>query len=308
MDKQACILVTGGHGMVGSNLRTILKDRGYQNICSPTHTEVNLVEAPAVEKLFATTRPEYVFHLAARVGGIQANINDPTSFLSENILIGTNVILAAHRYNVQKLINVGSSCIYPRLCVQPMEESMLLSGPLEPTNEGYALAKLASLKLCLYIHQQYQRNYYTIIPPNLYGLHEKWDTNTSHVISALLLRFSFAVQQQDDQVVLWGTGQARREFLEAEDIARALIFCMEKIDAYQLPHGCLNVGTGHDISIAELAKLIQEITEYTGSVLWDASRPDGMPQKLMDSRAAFALGWKPSISLREGITRMYHAR
>lgn len=307
MSKSRRILVTGGSGMVGQTVIQLLQEHGYSNILAPSSTELDLRDRKKTDAFFRINRPKIVVHLAARVGGIKANMSDPVGFLVDNLAIGTNVVTAAHQYNVEKLINLGSSCIYPRACKQPMHESDLMSGPLEGTNEGYALAKIATLKLCQYLHTTAKRNYYTLIPPNLYGLHERLDRDRSHVIAGVLLKCHEAKQRNEAFVTLMGTGSARREFLNAYDVAQAILFFFENVNADEITDGLLNIGSGTDISIKELAMLIRIIVGFKGSIRWDRSQPDGMPRKLMDSTRSHAFAWRPTISLESGIRRMYDA-
>jgi GDP-L-fucose synthase len=305
MDKQKRIFITGANGMVGKNIAEQLQNSGYQHLLRPTSQELDLRNAAATDAFFQTYKPEIVLHCAARVGGIQANIDAPVEFLRDNLLIGTNVLQSAHTYQVQKLINLGSSCIYPRACPQPMREDDLLTGPLEPTNEGYALAKISTLKLCASMHTQYGSNFYTLIPPNLYGVHEHMDSTHSHVIAGLMMKFHAAKIAKAESVLLWGTGSARREFLFAEDLAKGVVMFMEQVDASAIAGNFLNIGSGTDVSIKELAKDLQRIVGYHGRVEWDTTKPDGMPQKLMDSSHADAFHWSPETSLEQGLQKTY---
>lgn len=304
MHKDTRILVTGAGGMVGSNIVPLLKESSYTQLITPSSEDIDLRDGEATRALFEKEQPEVVLHLAARVGGIKANIADPAGFLSDNLAIGLNVIGNAQRYGVKKLINLGSSCIYPRDCAQPMKEEYLLTGALEPTNEGYALGKIAALKLCQYLHQQTHCNFFTLIPPNLYGTHERMDPEHSHVIAGLVLKFHNAKAEGSPTVTLWGTGSARREFIFVEDLARAILFFMENVDADAVEGNFLNIGSCTDVSIRELAELVVGITGFQGTVEWDTMQPDGMPRKLMDSTRAERFEWRPQTSLEDGIRKM----
>jgi GDP-L-fucose synthase len=307
MKKDAKILVTGASGMVGLNLTPLLQKAGYKNLVLVSTKDADLRDTKLVDALFTKHKPEVVIHLAGKVGGIRANMDDPVGFLVDNLQIGINVVEAARRTGVQKLINLASSCVYPRDCKQPMKEEYLLTGIPEPTNEGYALAKIAILRLCQYLHQKEGKNFFTLIPPNMYGVHERLDPQHSHVIVALLGKFGDAKKSGAKDVTLWGDGSARREFLFAEDLARAILFFMENVDAKDIPDTFLNVGPGTDVSIKYLAELIQKIVGFAGKIVWDTSQPNGMPQKLMNTSRLEKLDWKPSTSLEEGLTRAYEA-
>lgn len=292
MNKNSKILITGSSGMVGAELHAQLKKNGYNNIIALSSKDIDLRIQKDVNEFFENNNFEYVFHLAAKVGGIKANMEKPLDFLLDNLQINTNVISACAKHGIEKLINFGSSCIYPRECKQPMKEEYLMTGKLEPTNEGYAFSKLASLKLCEYYNIQNGTNFINLMPCNLFGENDHFDSDKSHVISALTSRFVNAAYTNAEKVVIWGTGTARREFLYVKDVVDAMIYFMNNIDAKSVG-SFVNIGYGEDISIKELALLIKEITNYKGKIEFDASKPDGMPKKLLDISKAKELGWKP---------------
>lgn len=289
--------------MVGSALVRALQTRRFQNLVLRTRQELDLQDARAVRAFFSEERPAYVFIAAARVGGILANATYPVEFLTENLQITLNLMSESHAHGVKKLLFLGSSCIYPKYAEQPLREDALLTGSLEPTNEAYALAKICGIRLAEYYAKQYQANFISVMPTNLYGLHDNFDLKTSHVIPALLRKFHEAKVRDASEVILWGTGQPRREFMHADDLAEACLFLMEKYHSPQF----LNAGVGYDVTIAELAGMIQELTGFHGKIVWDTSKPDGTPRKLMDSSRLHALGWKPRIGLAEGLSMAYHA-
>lgn len=304
MDTGARILVTGHRGMVGRTFLQILEQRGFRNVRTASRQECDLTDPAQVRSLFEAARPEYVFHFAAKVGGIQANRSHPADFLYENLAMQNNVIRQCSRAGVAKLLFLGSSCIYPREAPQPMKEEYLLTGPLEPTNEGYALAKIAGLRLAQYCHQQYGLACVNPMPCNLYGPHDTFDFERSHVLSALVRRFVDARDSRAASVALWGTGAARREFMHVQDLGEALLFLMERYDSADI----LNVGTGEDLTIRQLAELIADLTGYEGRIEWDSSKPDGMPRKCLDVSRLHALGYRHHIGLRagiEGVVREY---
>lgn len=305
MRKDRRIFITGSGGMVGESLVSLLRDSGYTNLLTPSSAELDLRDAHATDAFFHHEKPDTVLHLAARVGGIKANVADPVGFLADNLAITSNVIMGAHRHDVHTLINLGSSCIYPRECLQPMKEEYLLTGPLEPTNEGYALGKIAALKMCQYLHAQEGRNYFTLVPPNLYGIHERMDLEVSHVIAGIMLRLHAAKTEGKSEVILWGTGSPRREFLCADDLVRAIAWFMEHVEAKDIPGNFLNIGSGTDLPIKDLAELISRVVGFTGTLTWDPNQPDGMPRKLMDCSRSHAFPWRPSVSLEAGISQMY---
>ena len=294
------IYVAGHKGMVGSAIYRLLETEGFTNLLKAEKAEVNLLHQQEVETFMLRERPDYVILAAARVGGINANMQNPGSFLYENLQIQDHVIHAAHLAGVKKLVFLGSSCIYPKDCPQPMKEEYLLTGPLEPTNEGYALAKIAGLKLCEFYQKQYGLNSISLMPCNLYGPNDSFDLAHSHVLSALVKRFSDAARENAASVTLWGTGIARREFMHVDDVARAVLFMMNH---YHDP-SFINIGAGDDVSIKELAEMIAAKTGYNGQILWDDTKPNGMLRKCMDVSRMKALGFAPSISLEEGIGQM----
>jgi GDP-L-fucose synthase len=301
MDKAARIFVAGHRGLVGSAIVRRLEAAGCNRILTRTRSELDLTDQAAVEQFFASQRPEYVFLAAAKVGGIAANASQPAEFVRENLLIQTHVIDAAWRHGVRKLQFLGSSCVYPKYARQPITEDQLLSAPLEPTNEAYAVAKIAGIQMCQAYRRQYGFPAICLMPTNLYGPGDNFDPENSHVLAALLRKFHEASQSGAATVTVWGSGQPRREFLHVDDLADAAVFLMERYDAAEI----LNVGTGKDMPIAELAALIREIAGYRGEIVFDTSRPDGTPRKLLDVSRLEALGWRPRISLRQGIEQTY---
>ena len=296
------IYIAGHRGLVGSAITRRLQAAGYTNLILKTSTGLDLRDQGAVMRFFEETRPEYVFLAAAKVGGILANSSYPADFIYDNLAISINVIHAAYRFGVRRLLFLGSSCIYPRECPQPIREEYLLTGPLESTNEPYAVAKIAGLKLCQAYARQHGCNFFSIMPTNLYGPGDNFNLETSHVLPAILRKFHEAKLSGHTPVTLWGTGKPRREFLYVDDLVDACIFSMSKEIA---PGNILNVGTGKDISIEELAKLIQEIVGHQGEILWDRTKPDGTPSKLLDVSKFQAMGWKARIGLRNGIAMTY---
>ncbi len=301
MNQDAKIYVTGHRGMVGSALVRRLTAAGYRNILTRTRQELNLLDQRAVEDFLRDTRPDYIFMAAAKVGGIQANNIYRADFLYENLVMETNLLHAAHLANVQRLMFLGSSCIYPRDCPQPIQESYLLTGPLEPTNEPYALAKIAGIKLAEAINAQYGRKYISVMPTNLYGPNDNYDLANSHVLPALIRKAHEARQRGDKSLVVWGSGTPRREFLHVDDLASACVFLMER--GYEGP--LLNVGTGRDVTIRELATMVMRAVGFKGEIVFDASKPDGTPRKLLDVSRLAALGWSAKIDLADGIRHAY---
>lgn len=301
MEKKAKIYLAGHEGMVGSLLFKELTRRGYNNIVVAPFSKIDLRNQKSTLDFIASEKPDYIFLIAGKVGGIQANIKYPGQFLYDNIMIASNVIESARINNVKKLIFLGSSCIYPRLSMQPMREEYLLTGALEPTNEGYAIGKIAGLKLCEYYNKQYGCNFISAMPPNLYGPGDSFSLEHSHVISALIQKIQKAKTENLDTLEMWGTGSARREFLYNEDLVDGLIFLMNNYNEMQ--H--INIGSGVDVSIKELSDIIKDIIEYKGVFIWDKSKPDGMPQKLMDSTLIHKLGWKKKYTLEEGLVKTY---
>jgi GDP-L-fucose synthase len=301
VDNNAKIFVAGHRGLVGSAIARHLAAGGHHNILTRTRAELDLTSQAAVERFFESERPDYVFLAAAKVGGILANSTFPAEFIRENLLIQTNVIDAAWRHGVRKLEFLGSSCVYPKFARQPITEDQLLAAPLEPTNEAYAVAKIAGIEMCQAYRRQYGFRAICLMPTNLYGPGDNFDAENSHVLSALLRRFHEAKQSGTPAVTVWGSGQPRREFLHVDDLAAAAIFLMEKYDSEEI----INVGTGKDIPIAELSELIREIVGYEGEIVFDTQRPDGTPRKLLEISRLDALGWRPRIGLREGIRNTY---
>jgi GDP-L-fucose synthase len=301
MDKNAKIFVAGHRGLAGSAILRRLQAGGYTRILTRTRSELDLTNQARVEEFYASERPQYVFLAAAKVGGILANSTLPAEFIRTNLLIQTHVIDAAWRHGVHKLQFLGSSCIYPKFSRQPITEDQLLSAPLEPTNEAYAVAKIAGIRMCQAYRQQYGFRAICLMPTNLYGPGDNFDPQNSHVLAALLRRFHDANQNGEPAVTVWGSGQPRREFLHVDDLADAAVFLMEHYDSAEI----INVGTGKDIPIAELAGLIREVVSYQGEIVFDRSKPDGTPRKLLDVSRLEALGWRPRIGLREGIEQTY---
>ena len=295
------VYIAGHRGLVGSALVRALQSRGCDNLLLSSRAELDLRDQRAVSNFFNNNRPDYVFLAAAKVGGILANSAQPAEFLHDNLAIQTNVIHEAWRTGVRKLVFLGSSCIYPKLAPQPIKEEYLLTGPLEPTNEAYAIAKIAGLKLAAAYRTQYGFNAISLMPTNLYGPGDNFDLQTSHVLPALIRRFHQAKINGASEVTLWGTGTPRREFLHADDLASAACFALEHYEE-GMP---LNVGVGEDVSIAELAARVARVIGYTGEVRYDTSKPDGMPRKLLDVSRMSELGWKARISLEEGIASTY---
>jgi GDP-L-fucose synthase len=301
MELNSKIYVAGHRGMVGSAIVANLEKRGFTNIITRTSTELNLINQKDVADFFAEEKPEYVFLAAAKVGGIVANNTYRADFIYENIMIQNNVIHQSYVNGVKKLMFLGSSCIYPKLAPQPLHEDYLLTGLLEETNEPYAIAKIAGIKMCDAYRDQYGCNFVSVMPTNLYGLNDNYDLKNSHVLPALLRKFHEAKLNGDKKVEVWGTGTPLREFLHATDMADACVFVMQNYD----DKGFLNIGTGKEISIKDLAYLVKDIVGYSGEVEFDSTKPDGTPRKLMDVSKLNALGWKYSIELPEGIKAVY---
>lgn len=302
------IYVAGSNGMAGSAIARALRGAGFHNLVERTSEELDLRRQSAVVDLFAAEKPELVIVAAARVGGILANDQLRADFIYDNLMIEANVIHSAYLSGVEKLIFLGSSCIYPRLAPQPMREEYLLGGPLEPTNEPYAVAKIAGIKLCESYYKQHGANFFSVMPTNLYGPHDNFDLETSHVIPALMRKFHSAKLQRDDRVIVWGTGTPRREFLFVDDLADAVVFLLENVNAeglYGQGISHINIGCGKDLQIREIAVLIGEIVGYDGRIVFDETKPDGSPQKLLDIGRLSALGWRSKTSLREGLAKTY---
>lgn len=302
MDKRSRIYVAGSSGLVGAAIVRKLKENGFTNILERSHSELDLLRQDDVEEFFSIEKPEYVFLAAARVGGIAANIAAPAQFLYENVQITSNIIHCSYKNRVKKLLFLASSCIYPRLSPQPMKEDYLLDGKVEPTNEGYAIAKIVGIKLCEMYNTQYGTNYISIMPSNVYGIGDNFDPIKSHVVAALMLKIHKAKIDKTPQVSIWGTGKARRELLFVDDLADASLFFM---NTTQEVKSFINIGSGSDISIAELAELLKAIIGYEGEITFDPSKPDGMPQKLLDVSLAKEYGWEYKTKLSEGLQITY---
>ena len=301
MNRKAKIFVAGHRGMVGRALVRRLQAGGYDNLLLRTHAELDLLDQRAVHDFLAEQLPQYIFIAAGKVGGIQANNQYRADFLYQNLVIATTLIHGAHLAGVQRLMFLGSSCIYPRDCAQPIKEEYLLTGPLEVTNEPYAIAKIAGVKLCESYHRQYGREYVSVMPSNLYGPSDNYDLINSHVLPALIRKVHEAKQRGDTECVVWGSGTPRREFLYVDDLADACVFLMER--GYNGP--LLNVGTGEDVTISQLAETVMDVIEFKGRIVYDRSKPDGTPRKLLDVSRLSALGWRARTTLREGIERAY---
>jgi GDP-L-fucose synthase len=301
MEQNSKIYIAGHRGMVGSAILRRLQQEGYRHFVCKTSAELDLRNQQAVFEFFETEKPDYVFLAAAKVGGILANNTYRAEFLYDNLAIQNNVIHSCWTYGVKKLLFLGSSCIYPRMAPQPIREEYLLTGPLEPTNEPYAIAKIAGIKMCDAYRSQYGCNFISVMPTNLYGPNDNYDLNTAHVLPALLRKFHEAKRNDQKEVTVWGSGMPRREFLHVDDMADACVFLMKK---YNEP-GHINIGTGEDISIKELAEMIREITGYKGTIVFDTSKPDGTPRKLLDVTKLAGLGWKAATTLRDGIEKVY---
>ena len=301
MQSEGSIFIAGHSGLAGSAILRALQSRGYSRLIVRTHQELELTDAGAVKDFFQQERPESVFLAAAKVGGIQANNTLPAEFLRENLLIQTHVLHEAWQAGVKKLLFLGSSCIYPKLAPQPIPESALLTGELEPTNDAYALAKIAGIQLCKAYRKQYGANFIAVMPTNLYGPQDNFHPEHSHVLPALLRRFHEAQRDGLQEVTVWGSGTPRREFLHSDDLASACLFLMEHYDSPEI----INIGWGQDCTIRELAEMIAKAVGYTGKLKWDDSRPDGTPRKVLDNRKLSALGWEPKISLQEGLRLTY---
>lgn len=301
MDKNSKIFIAGKRGMVGSAIYRKLIENNYLNIIGPTSKELNLLDIIEVDKFFEKEKPEIVILSAAKVGGIQANIAEPATFLYENLQIQNNVIHTAYKNGVKKLLFLSSSCVYPRLCNQPMKEEYLLSGKLEPTNEGYAVAKIAGMKMCEYYSSQYNVDYKSIMPCNVYGIGDNFSPEKSHVVGGLIRKFHIAKISNSPFVEVWGTGNARREFIFSEDLGDAALFVLENLELKDF----INVGSGYDVSIKELAEIIKDVVGFKGEIMFNSKYPDGMPQKLLDVSKLDGLGWRSSTRLKEGLKQTY---
>lgn len=301
MERNSRIYVAGFYGMVGSAIVHQLQKEGYTNLLGHSHEELDLTNQAAVHDFFKSERPDYVFLAAAKVGGIYANSTYPADFIYSNLQIQCNVMYASYAFRIKKLLFLGSSCIYPKLAPQPMPEECLLTSSLEPTNEYYALAKIAGIKMCEAFNKQYITNFISCMPTNLYGPNDNYDAMNSHVIPALLRRFHEAKVNNAPEVVIWGTGSPQREFLYVDDLARACVFLMNKY----LGNGTVNVGSGEEVTIKELAKLVMEAVGYKGNLVFDPTKPDGSPRKLLDISKIKDMGWSPDIALKEGLQLIY---
>lgn len=302
MKLNSKIFVAGGQsGLVGTAIVRSLKAKGFTNIIVKTRKQLDLLKSDKVESFFKKEKPEYVFLAAALVGGIMANKTRKADFIYDNLLIQNNVIHYSWKYNVKKLLFLGSSCIYPKLAPQPIKESSLMTGPLEETNDAYAVAKIAGIKMCQSYNEQYKTNFVSVMPTNLYGPFDNFDLQSSHVLPALIHKFHNAKVGNKKEVILWGTGNVYREFLYVDDMADACVFLMRKYDSSEI----INIGSGKDLKIKELAQIIKKIVGFSGKIKWDKTKPDGTPKKQLDVSRLFSLGWKPKISLVEGINKEY---
>jgi len=301
MNKNSRIYIAGHKGLVGSAIVRKLQSEGFPKLIVRSHKELDLMRQKEVEAFFKAEKPEYVFLAAAKVGGILANNTYPAEFIYQNLLIESNVIHSAYEAGAEKLLFLGSSCIYPRDCPQPMKEEYLLSGKLEPTNEPYAIAKIAGIKMCQSYYRQYGTKFVSVMPTNVYGPGDNFDLETSHALPALIRKFHDAKMEGNDVVTVWGSGAPRREFLHVDDLADAFVFIMKHYDENEM----INIGFGKDITISELSELIKQIVEFKGRIRYDHSKPDGTPRKLMDVSRLKSLGWEPKITLREGIEMTY---
>jgi len=302
IDKNSVIYIAGHKGMVGNAIWRTLTKEGYVNLNGISSRKLDLRNQIAVRNYLQKIKPDVIIDAAAKVGGILANNNFPYEFLMENMQIQNNLISEAHYMGVKKFIFLGSSCIYPKLASQPLKEEYLLTAPLEPTNEWYALAKITGVKLCEAIRKQYEKDFVSLMPTNLYGTHDNFDLTSSHVLPAMIRKFHEAKENNNAVVVLWGTGKPMREFLFVDDMAAAVVFALEN----QLPDYLYNVGTGEDLTINELATVIQKIVGHTGDIIWDTTKPDGTPRKLMDVSKMHSIGWKHQVDLETGIQKTYN--
>lgn len=302
MKKYAKVYIAGHNGLVGSAIHRRLETLGYANLVYRSSTQLDLRNQQAVDQFFAIEQPEYVFLSAAKVGGIMANNTNPADFIYDNLMIQANIIQCAFKYGVKKLLFLGSSCIYPKFAPQPMKEEYLLTGELEPTNEPYAVAKIAGIKMCQSYNLQYNTRFISVMPTNLYGPNDNFHLQNSHVIPALIRKFHEAEVNNLPEVEVWGTGTPKREFLYVDDLADACIYLMRNYEGSEI----VNIGVGEDISIKELAELIKSIIGYQGQIVWDKTKPDGTPRKLLDVSRLTSLGWKASIGLEDGIKETYN--
>ncbi len=301
MNKESKIYVAGHTGMVGSALVRCLNRNGYQNIIYKTHRQLDLTNQSDVDEFFKAENPEYVFTAAAKVGGIYANNTYPADFIMENMLIECNIINSSYKYNVKKLLFLGSSCIYPKTCSQPIKEDYLLTGSLEPTNEAYALAKISGIKMCQAFNKQYGTRFISAMPASLYGINDRFDNFNAHVIPSMLIKFHKAKVDKSPTVELWGTGTPLREFLYVDDMAEACLLLMLNYEGSEF----INIGSGNEISIKELAETIKKVVGYEGSLVFDSTKPDGTPRRVLDNSKIEATGWKPQVGIEEGLRREY---
>lgn len=301
MDKNAKIYVAGHKGLVGSAIVRELRKNGYTNLLTKMREKLDLTKQREVENFFEKEKPEYVFLAAAKVGGILANDKYPADFIKDNLMIETNVIDSAYKNGVKKLLFLGSSCVYPKNATQPIKEEYLMTGELESTNKAYAIAKIAGIIMCQSYNKQYGTNFISVMPTNLYGENDNFDLENSHVLPAMIRKFDEAKKNNVKEVVLWGTGNPKREFLYVDDLANACVFLMNNYNSGNI----INIGTGEDLSILELANIVKECIGYKGNIVWDSLKPDGTPRKLLDVSKIHLLGWKHSINLKEGIKRTY---
>lgn len=300
MKKNSSIYVAGHKGLIGSAIMRKLKLQGCKNIITRTHKELDLADKRKVESFFAKEKPEYVFLAAAKVGGIYANNAYPAEFIYQNLMIQINVIDLSYKYDVKKLLFLASSCIYPKTCKQPMKEEHLLTGPIELTNEAFAVAKLAGIKMCQAYNRQYRTNFISVIPANVYGINDRFDEN-AHVVSSLIKNFHEAKIKAQEGVTIWGSGKSKRDFLYVDDLADACLFLMKNYNSSEI----INVGTGVETSIKELAELVRQITGFKGKIIYDTTKPDGNPRRFLDSSKIKALGWEPNIVLNKGLRLTY---
>ncbi|OFZ94295.1 MAG: GDP-fucose synthetase [Betaproteobacteria bacterium RBG_19FT_COMBO_58_11] len=304
MDRNAKIYIAGHRGLVGSAIMRRLQAGGYSNLITRGHTELDLTDQQAVQQFYAAEKPGYVFIAAAKVGGIHANNTYPADFIYQNLMIECNLIHGAYQHGVKKLLFLGSTCIYPKLAPQPMKEEHLLTGPLEPTNEPYAVAKIAGIKMCSAYNRQYGTNFMSVMPTNLYGPNDNYHPQDSHVLPALIRRMHEAKERGDKQATVWGTGNARREFMASDDMADACLFLMERFDAKDLGE-FINIGVGCDMTIREVVEVVARVVGFEGELVFDTSKPDGAPRKFIDSARLTALGWQPKTGFEEGLRAAY---
>ena len=302
MKKNSKIYVAGHRGLVGSAIMRLLEKKGYTNIVTKTYKELDLTDQKKVEAFFKKEKPEYVFLAAAKVGGIMANQTYPADFIYTNLQIQNNVIHNAYLNKVKKLLFLGSSCIYPKLCLQPIKEGYLLTSSLEPSNEAYAIAKIAGLKMCEFYNKQYSTNFISVMPTNLYGPNDNFDLESSHVLPAMIRRFHEAKECGDKEVIVWGTGKPKREFLFVEDLADACVFLMNKYNDSEF----VNIGTGVDVTIKQLAEMVKKTVGFEGKIVWDKTKPDGTPRKLLNVTKLHNLGWKHKVPLEKGLRDTYN--